>query len=198
VEPFAFALHAVRAAAHAPGEGVLVLGGGPIGLAVAAWARHLGAGEVAVADHLPHRRALATTFGASLALDAADAAAMGDLAERLGGPPEVVFECVGRPGLLEQCLQHVRRRGRVIVAGACMAPDTLVPAIACLKEVDLRFVVSYSQQDFALALRTLAAGRIASSAMITDHVSLDALPKSFAELRTPGTQCKVMLDTQGA
>jgi len=53
VEPFAFALHAVGSAALEPGDGVLVLGAGPIGLAIAAWVRHSGATEVVVADRLP-------------------------------------------------------------------------------------------------------------------------------------------------
>jgi len=55
--------------------------------------------------------------------------------------------------------------------------DTILPAMACLKEVEARFVVAYSRQDFTLALRMLAAGRIAGPAMITDHVGMDALPR---------------------
>ncbi len=87
----------------------------------------------------------------------------------------------------------MRRRGRVVVAGACMAPDAFLPAMACLKEVELRFVVAYSRQDFALALRLLAAGRVAGPEMITDRVGLDAFPDTFEALRRPTTQCKVML-----
>jgi (R,R)-butanediol dehydrogenase/meso-butanediol dehydrogenase/diacetyl reductase len=188
VEPLAVGLHAMRAAALQPGESVLVLGGGPIGLATATWARHLGAADVVVADRLPARRALAGAFGATAAIDASDDAVLAS-----GGLPDVVVECVGRPGLLQECVQRVRRRGRIVVVGACMTPDPVVPAIACLKEVEVRFAVAYSRQDFALALRMLAAGRVAGPGMITDRVTMDAFPAMFETLRTPTMQCKVML-----
>ena len=72
--------------------------------------------------------------------------------------------------LVQECLQHVRRRGRIVIAGACMAADTVLPAM----EVEVRFVVAYSRQDFALALHLLAAGRVAGPAMITDRVGMDS------------------------
>ena len=193
VEPLSVALHALRAAALQPGETVLVLGGGPIGLAASTWARHLGAAEVVVADRMPARLALATDFGATAAVDAADDAALANIADLCGGQPDVVVECVGCPGMLDQCIQLVRRRGRIVIVGACMAPDTLVPAMACLKEVEVRFALAYSRQDFALALRMLAAGRIAGPQMITDRVGLDDFSAAFEALRAPTTQCKVML-----
>lgn len=193
VEPFAFALHAVRTARLEPGDGVLVLGGGPIGLAVTAWARHLGATDVVVADRLPERRVLAATFGATATLDASDRLAMRGMADLFSGAPHVVFECVGLPGMLDQCVDHVRRRGRIVVAGACLTPDAMLPAIACLKEVTVRFVVSCSHQDFALALRALSAGRLPATAMVTSRVSFGELPRAFAAQRAPTTDCKVMV-----
>lgn len=193
VEPLAVGLHALRAAELDPGGDVLVLGAGPIGLAAAAWARHLGAAEVVVADRLPARLALAEAFGATSTVNAADDPTLTSISDVCDGPPDVVVECVGTVGMLQECLQHVRRRGRVVVAGACMAPDALLPALACLKEVELRFVVAYSRQDFALALRLLAAGRVAGPAMITHRVGLEAFPEAFEALRAPTTQCKVML-----
>jgi len=193
VEPLAVAVHALGAAALRPGDDVLVLGAGPIGLAVATCARHFGAADVVVVDRLPARRALAATFGASAAVDPDDDAGLARLATARGDAPAVVVECVGAPGMLGASLQHVRRRGRVVVAGACMAPDTLMPAMACLKEATLHFVMAYSRADFALALRLLAEGRIAGPAMVTDRVGLDAFPAAFEALRRPTTQCKTIL-----
>jgi (R,R)-butanediol dehydrogenase/meso-butanediol dehydrogenase/diacetyl reductase len=193
VEPLAVGLHALRAATLQPGDAVLVLGAGPIGLAAATCARYLGAAEVVVADRLPARLALAPAFGATAAVDATDDTALASVTDVCGGAPDVVIECVGSPGMIHECVQFVRRRGRIVIAGACMAPDTVLPAMACLKEVELRFVVAYSRQDFALALRLLAAGRIAGPEMITGRVGLDEFPGAFEALRTPTTQCKVML-----
>lgn len=193
VEPLAVGLHALRAARLAPDDAVLVLGAGPIGLAAAAWARALGAAHVVVADRLPARLAHAPAFGATATVDVTRDPALAGATDACGGPPDVVIECAGVPGMLQECVQHVARRGRVVVAGACMAPDPVLPAMACLKEVALHFVVAYSREDFAVTLARLAARRVPGAAMITARVGLDALPAAFEALRTPTTQCKLML-----
>ncbi|HEX7095632.1 MAG TPA: alcohol dehydrogenase catalytic domain-containing protein, partial [Acidimicrobiales bacterium] len=92
VEPLAVGLHAVERAAIAPRERVLVIGAGPVGLAVTMWVRHVGAREVVVTDPVVHRRAAALHFGATQALDPAE------LDDRDGF--DVVFECVGTPGMI--------------------------------------------------------------------------------------------------
>src|SRR5690606_4231147 len=69
VEPLAVALHTVDRAAITPGADVLVIGAGPVGLAVALWSRQLGAGEVVVSDPVARRRALAEQVGASATID---------------------------------------------------------------------------------------------------------------------------------
>jgi len=52
-----------------------------------------------------------------------------------------------------------RSRGRVVVVGVCMQPDMIFPALAIIKEVELRFVVAYHRRDFELALEMLDRGR---------------------------------------
>ncbi|MBI2800468.1 MAG: alcohol dehydrogenase catalytic domain-containing protein [Gammaproteobacteria bacterium] len=59
VEPLTVALHAVEAARFTPGKNVLILGAGPIGLAVALWCRYFGAHHIIVSDKIPTRLALA-------------------------------------------------------------------------------------------------------------------------------------------
>jgi (R,R)-butanediol dehydrogenase/meso-butanediol dehydrogenase/diacetyl reductase len=192
VEPLAFGLHAVRAAVLQPGDGVVVLGGGPVGLAIAAWCRHVGTERIAVVERVAERRAHARALGA-VPVDATDPTAVRGTADLLGGAPHVVFECVGRAGMLGRCVDLVARRGRIVVAGAAMEHDALLPAIACLKEVDIRFVVSYALDEFALALRTLAGGQLPVAPLVTSRVPLDALPETFAALRAPSPECKVMV-----
>jgi len=194
VEPLAVGLHAVERARLAPGADVLVVGAGPIGLAVALWARFLGARHVVVSERAPDRRALADRFGATGTVDpAADdvATAFADLA---GAAPDTVFECVGVKGLLQECLGLAAPRASVVVVGVCMEPDTLVPALGVAKELSLYFVVAYRRRDFELTLALLEQGRIPSTEMITDVVGLDDFPGAFEALKQPTTQCKVMLE----
>jgi len=194
VEPLSVGLHAVNAAKLSAGERVMVIGAGPIGLAVTAWARFFGARTVIVNERAPGRLALAQKFGATAVTDVGKEDPVTAFTRDAGGPPDVVFECVGAPGLLQQCIGMVRPRGRVVVVGVCMQPDTIFPVMAVVKEIELRFVVAYRRQDFELTVEMLDRGRIPGREMVTDVVSLAAFPTAFEALKRPTSQCKVMLE----
>lgn len=194
VEPLAVGLHAVEKAELLPGSRVLVIGAGPIGLTVALWSRFFGARAVVVSEKAAGRRELAGRFGATDAIDPASEEVGAAFAQRAGGPPDVVFECVGVKGLLQESINLARDRGRVVVVGVCVVPDTILPAIGILKELDLRFVVAYQRRDFELTLALLEQGRISSQAMVTDVVDLARFPAAFEALKRPSTQCKVILE----
>lgn len=194
VEPLAVGLHAVEKAQLAPGANVLVLGAGPIGLTVALWSRLFGAREILVSEKAAGRRDLAARFGATDAIDPASEDIAAAFTKRAGAPPDVVFECVGVPGLIQESISLARDRGRVVVVGVCVVPDTIVPGIAILKELDLRFAVAYQRRDFELTLALLEQGRISSEAMVTDIVDLAGFPAAFEALKRPTAQCKVILE----
>ncbi|HEV8297453.1 MAG TPA: alcohol dehydrogenase catalytic domain-containing protein [Acidimicrobiales bacterium] len=185
VEPLAVGLHAVERAALRAGDRVLVLGAGPVGLAVTLWARHLGAGEVVVSDPVPHRRTAAQSLGATGALDPS------------GGLPDdrydVVFECVGVPGMLAAGIAATGTHGRLIVAGVCTKPDPFVPVQALVRELTMHFVMYYRRQDFAFTVDMLRRGRIDAGSLVTDRVDLEGFPAAFEALKHPTTQCKVLV-----
>jgi (R,R)-butanediol dehydrogenase/meso-butanediol dehydrogenase/diacetyl reductase len=196
VEPLAVAVHAVTLADLEPGARVLVVGGGPIGLAVTFWARRLGAKAVGVVDLAPEREELARAVGAT----AFFAGGQDEIAPRLegvlGGPPDVVFECVGRPGLIGQCVSYVRPRGTVVVLGLCTEPDPWVPFAAVRKEARVQFSAFFEQRDFEFALDALAAGAAEPRALVTATVPLATMPEAFEALRRRTRECKVLVDPQ--
>jgi (R,R)-butanediol dehydrogenase/meso-butanediol dehydrogenase/diacetyl reductase len=194
VEPLAVALHAVEKAGLEPGARVLVIGAGPIGLCVSLWSRFFGARAVVVSEKAAGRRDLAARFGATGAIDPGAEDVASAFAKQAGGPPDVVFECVGVKGLIQESMGLARDRGRVVVVGVCVLPDVIVPATGILKELDLRFVIAYLRRDFELTLALLEQGRIASDAMVTDVVDLARFPAAFEALKRPSTQCKIILE----
>jgi (R,R)-butanediol dehydrogenase/meso-butanediol dehydrogenase/diacetyl reductase len=194
VEPLAVGLHAVNEARLEPGDDVLVVGAGPIGLATALWARFRGARNVIVSERVPSRLELAGAFGATDAIDASQQEVASAFEKAAGKGPDVIFECVGVPGVIQQCIAMAPPRIRIVVAGVCMQPDTLVPGMAVVKGLSLHFVLGYRRQDFELTLDMLGADRIRSAPMITDRVDLDRFVDAFEALKKPTTQCKVLLE----
>jgi (R,R)-butanediol dehydrogenase/meso-butanediol dehydrogenase/diacetyl reductase len=193
VEPLAVGLHAVEVARVGPGERCLVIGAGPIGLAITLWARHCGAAEVIVSERAAGRRALAERLGATHLVDPAREELAALLARAAPEGVDVAFEAVGAPGLIQQCLEHARFRGRVVVAGVCITPDTFQPGPAVLKEASLHFVLAYEKRDFTRTVELLDRGRIEPAKMVTDRIGLEAVPAAFAALEHPAHQGKVLV-----
>jgi (R,R)-butanediol dehydrogenase/meso-butanediol dehydrogenase/diacetyl reductase len=192
VEPLAVAHHALERSPREPGEPVLVLGAGPVGLGVALWARTLGAREVVVSDPVAHRRALAKRIGAT-AVDPTNDDVAAAFADLTGGPPKVVLECVGRPGVIAQAMDLAATDGHVTLVGACMAPDTFHPLVPTTKELTLQFVVYYRRRDFSQTLAQLSSGRLDPMPLVSGHVGLDELPARFDALLGENSDCKVLI-----
>jgi (R,R)-butanediol dehydrogenase / meso-butanediol dehydrogenase / diacetyl reductase len=194
VEPLAVGLHAVDEANLAFGSRVLVIGAGPIGLSVATFARLRGAAHVVVSERAAARRKAALCFGATATIDPAETANLGDaFAEIASGPPDVIFDCVGVPGMIQACIDLSRPRGTVMIVGVCMKEDTMVPIAAILKELRLQFILGYVNRDFSRVLDVLGQGRIDAMKMLTNSVGLAELPTAFEKLRKPSDQIKLMI-----
>ena len=128
--------------------------------------------RVVVSEMSPARRDLADRFGASHVIDPSQEEVGPRFAALTGGPPDVVFECVGVPGLLQESIGLARPRGQVVVVGVCMEPDTILPFVAMAKELTVQFVIAYERRDFELAIAMIDQGRVASEEMITDVVTV--------------------------
>ncbi len=193
VEPLAVGLHGVNRAELRSGDNVLILGAGPIGLATTAFARRMGANHVIVSEMTKQRRELAESVGATATVDARENVLEQFMALTGGKMPDVVFEAVGVPGVLQTCIDLVKPRGRVVVVGVCNQPDTIMPMMAIVKEVGLQFVVGYEPRDWDTVISFLAQERLKVDHLVTHKVGFDAFPDAFEALRKPTDQCKVLL-----
>ena len=196
VEPLAVAHHAVELAGVRSGHSVLVVGAGPVGAAVALFARMKGARHVIVSELSAERRALAMDMGASATIDPAAE----DVAERFhaltGQKPEIVFECVGAKGMIQQAVKLAAVRGMVVVAGVYIGEDPIVPILAMLKEVTIRFSQAYTEADFAAVIDAIAQRRAIVTPMHTRTVGFADLPAAFEELSHSPRDCKVLLEPE--
>jgi len=119
-EPMAVGLHAVNKSGIKPGEGALVLGCGPVGLAVIGALKLKGVDTIVATDFSPTRRALATTMGATEVVDPATEPAFDAWMRAGGGKPLVCFEAIGVPGIIDSVLRDAPHSTRLVVVGVCM------------------------------------------------------------------------------
>lgn len=190
-EPLAVGVHAVEKAALTGAEAPLVVGCGPVGLAVIAALRLKGVRPIVAADFSPKRRELAVKMGADIVVDPAHESAYAKLAV---GKRAVIFECVGVPGLIQQVFEQAPRDARIIVAGVCMEPDTIEPMFAIFKELSLQFVLAYTPEEFSRSLHLLAEGKVDAGALITSKVGLDGVKGAFEALANPERHTKILVE----
>jgi threonine dehydrogenase-like Zn-dependent dehydrogenase len=212
-EPFAVGAHAVAKARLEPKSVSLVVGCGPVGLAVIAALKAKGHGPVIAADFSPRRRAAAERLGADIVVDPA-AENPHERWETLGVPrtraaqtmmrmmgnaiaQPVVFECVGSPGVLQALIEAAPAGSHIVVAGVCMETDKIEPSIAITKEIELTFVFGYTPEEFALTLRQISEGIIDVSGLVTGTVGLDGVAGAFTALGDPEAHVKILVQPNG-
>jgi threonine dehydrogenase-like Zn-dependent dehydrogenase len=211
-EPMAVGMHAVVMARLKPDDVTLVIGCGPVGLAVIAALKLQGAAPIIAADFSPARRKLAETLGADIVVDpgarspygtweeTARASAQGQRAEvnPLSGerllPPGVFFECVGVPGVIDQMMVGASRGCRFVVVGVCMEQDLVRPMLGITKELNLQFVLGYTPDEFARTLHHIGQGDLPVEPLITGRVGLPGVAGAFTDLKNPERHAKILVE----
>ena len=211
-EPLAVGIHAVEKAAARGDEVPLVIGCGPVGLAVIAALKIKGLHPIIAADYSPVRRALAEKMGADIVVDPAKTSPYTSWAEHAALSPEqqaartgfqallpplkqaLIFECVGIPGLLQQIFESAPRDARIVVVGVCMETDRSEPFLGIVKELNIQFAYAYTPDEFAYALRLIAEGYIDAASLVTGSVGLDGVAQAFTDLSNPERHTKIMIE----
>jgi threonine dehydrogenase-like Zn-dependent dehydrogenase len=208
-EPLAVGEHAVAKADATAEHAIMVVGCGPVGLAVIASLKARGLSPIVAVDYSAERRAAAGRMGADQVIDPAlvsphdSWASLGVPASQAEGViaaaqgktmrQPLIFECVGAPGILQSLAMAAPRGTRIVVAGVCMETDAIEPLAMIVKEIELRFVLGYTPEEFGASLRNLAEGVTAYAGAITGVVSLEETPDAFRRLQTDKSQIKILV-----
>ena len=210
-EPMAVGLHAVRMAQLNKTEVPVVIGCGPVGLAVIAALKQTGVGPVIAVDYSAKRRELAEVIGADEIIDPSNTSpyeswkdiakydADGNLMpiEPFSGQSfreGVIFECVGVPGVIDQIIAGAPSKGRIVVVGVCMESDQIRPLAAVSKELNLQFVLGYRPEEFAETLHNIGEGKVDVGPLITGKVGLGGVAQAFEDLADPERHAKILVD----
>ncbi|MBE5469826.1 zinc-binding dehydrogenase [Mycobacteroides abscessus] len=191
-EPMAVGLHAVNKSGIQLGTGAIVIGCGPVGIAVIAALHNLGIEPIVASDYSSARRDLAQRMGAHRVVDPKIEPTFHAWSRTGAGAP-VIFEAVGVPGILNEVLRDAPHSARVVVVGVCMEPDAITPYFGIAKEVAVQFVLAYEPAEFSETLRRIAHGEIDVAPLVTGEVGLEDVGSAFADLGDPERHCKILV-----
>ncbi|WPH04114.1 Hypothetical protein R9X50_00699900 [Acrodontium crateriforme] len=175
VEPLAVGWHAVNASPFKPTDTVLVLGGGPIGLAVIQALKARNAHKIIVSEISATRKRYAKDFGADVVLDPTKDDIVARVREEADGQGvHVVFDAAGVQAGLDQAIQSLRARGTHVNIAIWEKRCSFSPNDLVFKERRYMGVATYLPSDFQEVVDALSDGRLTlASKMITKRIELD-------------------------
>jgi len=174
IEPLAVGWHAVKLSPFKPGDAVLVLGGGPIGLSVIQALRARGADKIVVSEVSRRRAEFAKQFGAHWVLDPTKDDVVKWCREMFDQQGvHVVFDCAGVQAGLDTAIHATRARGTIVNIAVWGKPCTINPSDIMFRERTYIGVATYVAGDFEEVMDAIATGRMDPSGMITKKIELD-------------------------
>lgn len=197
IEPLAVAVHITRQAQIQPGQSVVVMGAGPVGLLCAAVARAYGASKVVSVDIVQAKLDFARTFGSTHTYMSKRVSAEENarsLREECGLPDgaDAVIDASGAEPSIQASL-HVVRVGGTYVQGGMGKADINFPIMAmCLKEVTARGSFRYGSGDYKLAVDLVASGKVDVKKLITQTVPFNQAEEAFKKVKE-GQVIKILI-----
>ncbi len=192
IEPVSCVAHAMNRLRVWPGDEVLILGAGPMGLILSQVLRHSGAAQVVMVEKQPARLELAARLGATLTVPAGSGQ---DEALRSAAPYgfSIVIDATGSPRVIESAFQYLKPRGQYLQFG--VAPKD---AEIKIRPYDIfkndwtilgSFAVCYTFQP---AIAWLMGGVVDVEPLVSHTLPLDEFPKGLADFEA-GRTLKVHL-----
>jgi L-iditol 2-dehydrogenase len=178
-EPLAIAMHSLRLTSIRPGETVVVIGAGPIGLLTIAALRTAGAGRIWAVEPIAHRRELARGVGADIALEPEEAVheILSDTDQR---GVDCAFDCAAAEDTTSQAILVTRNAGRVALTGIHSIPFVPLDGSAMRRKELTLFNVRRSNYETEEALELMHAQPERFRPLLTHTRSIDQIQEAFA------------------
>jgi 2-desacetyl-2-hydroxyethyl bacteriochlorophyllide A dehydrogenase len=195
VEPLAIGAHGVVRAAIQPGEYVLVIGAGPIGLGTMAFARIAG-GHVVAADVNEERLAFCRdSLHIPYTLNAREASFTDQLKEITGGDmPTVVIDATGNLNAINNAFQYLAHTGRYVLIGLQKGEILVSHPEFHKREATLMSSRNATKADFSYVLSCIQNGSIHPSQFITHHIPFAEVKDQFKTVTTDGSLIKALIE----
>ena len=178
---------AINTADIEPGDSVLILGAGGIGVSIVQGAAVAGASRIIVSDPSESRREQAMRFGATHVIDPTVSDVVATTMELTGIGADVAFEAVGSAALVEVGINAIRSGGTTVMVGAAGVDETLAfsPVLAMFTEKKLVGSLlgsCWGPRDIPRLVALWQAGRLDLDAMVTSRRPLEEINEAIADL----------------
>lgn len=197
IEPLAVAVHIVRQASITPGQSVIVMGAGPVGLLCCAVARCFGASKIVAVDIQPARLEFAAKYAATHTFEPSRVPAEQNAKKLLDSVgiedgADVVIDASGAEPSI-QCSVHAVKRGGTYVQGGMGKPDIMFPIMAlCIKEITVKGSFRYGSGDYKLAVEFVGSQKIDVKPLISREVEFEDAEEAFKDVKG-GKGIKVLI-----
>ncbi len=193
-EPLSCVVGAVQRAAIRPGDNVVIIGAGPMGMLFAQMYRTMGAGRVYMADVVPYRLNLASRLGADRTLNPKEVELPAAVRDLTGLGADLVVDAVGNQ--VDAAVKSARRGGQVLLFG--LRPHDNPPLNQyTITRYDLTVTGAFvGLNPFPQTIKLLESGRIHPGELITHRVRLEELIHGVDLMRS-GQAMKVVVDMDG-
>jgi len=189
-DPICVALHGIRRSGGInPGDTVVILGAGPIGMYACQWAKILGASKVIAVDVIPKKLEICHDLGVDATINAIEEDVVSRCREETDGGADLVMETAGTLATQQQSLLIPRKRGRVVSIGRSYK-DVLLPD-KVYTQIFRRELIIYGSvnsnfvengNEWKISLIFLARGLIKVKPLISHRLPLSEAGEMFRKM----------------
>lgn len=196
-ETVGVALYALERAGVGPGDGVLVIGPGAIGLAAVQIAKAKGAGKVVLAGTRKERLAIGRKLGADVVLDVSETSdPVSAVRAAFGEGPDVAVELAGSEAAARLAINSVQRGGRVVLGGSTSPGRTLSVDLSTITRghLDVYGSVANPMWICERAIRLMGEGRVNVRPLVSGNYRLEQFGEALEAFKSrKGGAFRVMI-----
>ena len=189
IEPFTVGLHAVRISDIKPGDKVLILGGGIIGLTVAEWVRTFGAAEITISEVNPIKIKNIISYGsADHVVNGLDENIQQQLQDISKGGYDIMIDCVGVPSAFDVGLKALKKEKKMRFTGVAL-PNVQFPIdyhALVFNEIIFKGSKGQTLDEFKMVMNAIANNKISVKKYITKRIKLHEIQQTFETAKKEG------------
>ena len=179
VEPLSVSLHAIRLAGMDKNQKTLIIGDGPIGLAIIILASHLDIKNLMIAGHHQERLDMTRSWTGAQTVNTHNLDLDRAFHEKYGQKADIIFDTTGRANVISEAFEMLEHGGTLCLVGCYLQNVEFSPNTIMLREQSILGSVSYYRSEMQEVLQLLEDGLLEGKKILTHEFKLDDYIRAF-------------------